>query len=155
MGYGTEDAFARMIGRTLASVALSSNKAQIVITFTDGARQTFGVEGDCCSSSWIEHLEAPNDVNGATVLAIEDGGSVDATNDDKLNPKRPPMYDGDDNNREHECLLVYSTTFRTTRGDIVLEYRNSSNGYYGGSLTDDGWESASKATTGADGEVRT
>lgn len=41
-----------------------------------------------------------------------------------------PMHGSDDYRyREHECLQVYQTHFKTAKGDIVLEYRNSSNGY--------------------------
>lgn len=127
----------RMKGRAIAAVHLDKSKDRITFQFADGGSQVFGVEGDCCSHSWIEHLEMPPNVTGATVTAIEEGGTVDATDDDALNPRRPPYYEGDVTRREHECLKVYNTTFRTDRGDIVLEFRNSSNGYYGGSLTDE------------------
>ncbi len=136
--YGLDEAIAAMTGKEIASVALANNKERLEFRFADGTGRAFTVSGDCCSSSWIEHLEMPPDVVGATLLAVEDGGSVDATDNDTLNPVRPPAWDGDNNNREHECLQVYSTTFKTTRGDIVLEFRNSSNGYYGGSLDDAG-----------------
>jgi hypothetical protein len=39
---------------------------------------------------------------------------------------------------DHECLTVYQTHFRTERGDVTLEFRNSSNGYYGGYLIYEG-----------------
>jgi hypothetical protein len=115
-------AFAKIVGKRIASVALTSNKEKIVFAFQDGTTQAFVTEGDCCSRSWIEHLEMPNDLAGATLLAVDDSAGVDVTEDKEKNA------DG------HECLQVYGTTFRTDRGDIVLEYRNSSNGYYGGWL---------------------
>ncbi len=39
-----------------------------------------------------------------------------------------------ENNPEFECLQIYKTTLKTDKGDCDVEYRNSSNGYYGGSL---------------------
>jgi hypothetical protein len=40
----------------------------------------------------------------------------------------------DDERGGQEDNKVYNTRFRTDRGDIVLEYRNSSNGDFGGEL---------------------
>ena len=118
-----------MIGKVLSSVTLSTDKEVITFTYQDGTKTRLGVEGDCCSESWIEHLEMPNDLNGATILEHRSADEVDATDDDSLNPKNE-SYHG----RVHDCLKVYSDTFVTNRGDITLEYRNSSNGYYGGNL---------------------
>jgi hypothetical protein len=122
-----------MAGRRIASIGLSDDREILTFRFMDGHEQSFGVEGDCCSRSWIEHLEAPDDVIGAEFTEYVSGGSVE--DDDKYNPIIPGKlgYHGQPD-REHECLKVYQDTFRTSRGDIVLEYRNSSNGYYGGWL---------------------
>lgn len=128
--YGVDEVIKAMIGKTLTSVCLENNKERIVFTFADGSSQAFGVEGDCCSQSWIEHLEAPNDVNGAIVLGFSED-SADATEDDT---KNPVVSKDSYQPREHESLQVYQSRFKTDRGEIVLEYRNSSNGYYGGTL---------------------
>jgi hypothetical protein len=68
--------FKTLIGRTLESVVLSDDKERFTLKFQDGFEKSYGVEGDCCSSSWIEHLETPNDLRGAKLLAVEDGGAV-------------------------------------------------------------------------------
>lgn len=111
-----------MIGKKLASVSLNETKDRITFRFDDGSERAFGVEGDCCSSSWIEHLEMPGDVAGATLTAVTDSAPI--TQD---------HAEHDDENGG-DSIEVYNTVFRTDRGDIVLEYRNSSNGYYGGYL---------------------
>ncbi len=148
--YGIEEAITRMVGRKLAAVTLDKAGDRITFSFADGCAQVFGVEGDCCSRSWIEHVETMGAVEGATLLAVEDSSTIDATEDDALNPMqtRPPQWEGDTERqeREHDCLQVYRTTFKTDCGEIVLEYRNSSNGYYGGSLTDEGWQPAESDT---------
>jgi hypothetical protein len=41
----------------------------------------------------------------------------------------------DDNHPEHDCLQVYGLKVTTNKGEIVIDYRNSSNGYYGGNLS--------------------
>lgn len=112
--------FKNMLNRKIASVELNNPKDTITFTFQDGFERTFSVEGDCCSSSWIEHLEMPNDIVGATLLDVDDGA--------------PITQDHDAHDDGGECIQVYNTAFKTDRGEIVLEYRNSSNGYYGGYL---------------------
>lgn len=83
--------------------------------FADGTEARFDVFGDCCSSSWIEHLETPVDLEGATLMAVSS-----AWMDTKENA--------------YDVVKSYETTFVTDRGAISVEYRNSSNGYYGGNL---------------------
>lgn len=116
--------FSNMLGRPLATVSLSSDKSEVTFRFQDGGSRSFAAHGDCCSQSWIEHLETPTDVSGATLMSVEDSAPV--TQDH-------PDHDGDHRDNRIE---VYNTVFRTTAGDVVLEYRNSSNGYYGGYLVD-------------------
>ncbi|HEY6875584.1 MAG TPA: hypothetical protein VI384_04420 [Candidatus Dormibacteraeota bacterium] len=116
--------FKNMLGRKLKTVSLDASKSRITFDFADGFSRSFGVEGDCCSTSWIEHLEMPGDIDGATLLSVEDSAPI--TQD---HPEHDDENGGD-------SIGVYNTVFRTDRGDIVLEYRNSSNGYYGGYLVD-------------------
>lgn len=111
--------YANMIGKKLKSAELSADKQRITFRFQDGFARSFGVDGDCCSSSWIEHFETPGRLDGAELLGVEDSASVQI-----------------DNHPEHDCLQVYWTKFNTSVGSIVLEFRNSSNGYYGGYLID-------------------
>ena len=116
--------FDDMIGRTLTSVRLNAKCNRVTFCFEDGFARAFGVEGDCCSNSWIEHLELPRDVAGAKLLSVEDSNRI--TQDH-------PEHDEENGG---EAVAVYNTRFLTDRGEIVLEYRNSSNGYYGGFLVD-------------------
>lgn len=116
--------FDNMRGRSLRRVSLSRDKTKITFEFEDGFKRSFGVSGDCCSDSWIEHLEQPKDVSGAIVVEVVHA-DIDAF--DKKDEETGLFS---------EYIQVYNTTFHTTRGDIVLEFRNSSNGFYGGYLVD-------------------
>ena len=111
----------RLINRKIVNVEQSQDGVNFFIEFEDG-KEKFYVDADCCSESWIEHLEVPNDINGATLLSVHEADMIDGGSDIA------------GNRGEQECLSVYETRFCTNKGDIVLEYRNSSNGYYGGSL---------------------
>lgn len=103
-----------LAGRNLVSVEARDDGKHLVFIFADG-EVVYSAEGDCCSHSWIEHLTVPPDVAGAQITAWaeqEMGEKAD----------------------EYETIRVYQTSFRTDKGDIVVEYRNASNGYYGGWL---------------------
>lgn len=118
--------FKNMIDRVLRKVSLGDGNSRITFEYADGGSRSFGVEGDCCSSSWIEHLEMPPDIDGARLLSVDDSAPI--TQD----------HSAHDEENGGDSISVYNTVFRTDRGDIVLEYRNSSNGYYGGYLVDAG-----------------
>lgn len=117
-----ERMFGGMFGKPLAKVTLVDDGDEIRFEFRDGSVVAFGVDGDCCSKSWIEHLEMPNDIVGAIILSAEESDTITSDHDEH------------DDENGGESIQVYNTRFVTDRGEIVLEYRNSSNGYYGGNL---------------------
>lgn len=107
-----------LIGKTLRAVEVGDEKQLLTLTFDGGLTALFRTYGDCCSQTWIEHFSVPDDLReGATLLAVDEMDEPDEFQDPDL-----------------DCVRVYQTKFRTTRGDVVVEYRNASNGYYGGSL---------------------
>jgi len=114
--FGTGDDYEGM-DKPLSSVSVNDDRTRLTFAFQDGTAAMFDAEGDCCSNSWIEHLTVPDDVAGAVITAVLDG--------------RMSQSDAD----EDRLLQVYNTHFRTAKGDIIVEYRNESNGYYGGYLT--------------------
>jgi hypothetical protein len=105
-------------------VALHLNKDNDELTFVSPTTvYVYSSEGDCCSQSWIEHITVPSDIVGATITG-------------KTEPELP-AHDGTlpGPHPDHEELAIYHTAWQTTRGEIIAEYRNSSNGYYGGWMT--------------------
>ena len=107
----------KLAGKKLRAASLNRATDSLCLEFDDGTAQWFTTDAECCSSSWIEHLATPDDIGGAELVGV-----------DEIDIRR------EDDHPDHDCLRVYETRFRTTRGDIVCEYRNASNGYYGGSL---------------------
>jgi hypothetical protein len=86
---------------------------------TDKGVFKFVVDADCCSHTWINDLTGVSNVLGKQVTAVEDvedGSPLDNT-----------MEGG-------EYIQFYAKELRTTGGVLTVCYRNSSNGYYGGSL---------------------
>lgn len=126
MGY--HDDFKEIIGKTLASVEQGhrvigrephTHELDTIEFHLEGVDEPvrYSAEGDCCSRSWIEHSDIP-EVAGLSVVSVEE----------------TELENGD--NKDGDYIQVYNTRFILSNGQmIVLEYRNSSNGYYGGYLT--------------------
>lgn len=106
-----------LIGKTITAVWLAEDRK--AIRFDAGEEQIVArCDGDCCSSTWIENIEAPEALIGSPVLAAADLAMPDRE------------YDHD----KFEVLAFYGFKITTAKGDCVIDYRNESNGYYGGSL---------------------
>ncbi len=113
-----------LIGRKIVEVR--GDKYSIGFVMDDGAGgqlyQQYDACGDCCSNTWIEHVSGVPLVIGGIVQSVEDKGM--GAHDDPV----------------HDYLRTYRTSIITDKGQLDIEYRNASNGYYGGSLehgTDD------------------
>lgn len=107
-----------LIGKKLLSVFLDSAKHNIKFV-CEGGEVTAQCDADCCSHTWVENVSLPALGLPATVLSVED---LDGLPEDKWD--------------EDQCGLTqfYGLKIVTDRGELLLDYRNESNGYYGGSL---------------------
>lgn len=110
-------------GLKINSLELSTDKTVLKINTDKGPIYLVAV-GDCCSSSWFEHISGTNNVIGGI---INDFSHLDLYSNSFA----------DENPGEYEHIQYYSTVIKTNKGQLELEYRNSSNGYYGGWLTID------------------
>lgn len=106
--------YAKCINKTITDYTW--NKEELILFFDDGSWILFQPYGDCCSKTWIEDIDTPFNLTGV-VYGIED-----------IDMLRPPQ------NEEYEYLQFYGLKIITSAGHTVVEYRNSSNGYYGGQL---------------------
>ena len=106
-----------LVGKTITKVTLSSDKMAIRFTLKNKKRIIARSDAECCSHSWIESVEAPALGFPAKVLSVED---LD------LPEKQTDSEDG--------IIAYYGLKIVTDKGDIVIDYRNESNGYYGGEL---------------------
>ena len=104
-------------GKVISALKIASDKGAIMFITNDGdviAR----AEGECCSHTWIEHISLPSLGFPATVSSVE---NIDM-------PDLGSPY-------EYDVVAYYGCKIVTDRGDIVIDYRNASNGYYGGNLS--------------------
>lgn len=78
--------------------------------------------GDCCSTTWIESIDLTEPLLYAVIKKIED---IDM-------PEGPHV--GTINHPHVDVVAYYGLRITTNKGISVIDYRNDSNGYYGGSL---------------------
>lgn len=106
-----------LIGKTVTAVYLASDKKAIRFDLDSNEQIIARADGDCCSSTWIESLDMPDALVG-TVTGVEDLTMPDLGQPD-----------------EYGTIAYYGCKISTEKGSCVIDYRNESNGYYGGNLS--------------------
>lgn len=109
-----------LVGKTITGIEIAADRQALRFILADG-EVVVDVDADCCSYSWIEHVELPALGFPATVVSVDDIEMPDGT----ASPFHP----------DTDVLAFYGCKIVTDRGEIVIDYRNDSNGYYGGSLS--------------------
>lgn len=104
-------------GKVIQQVRIADDKKAILFV-TDKGEVIAKCDGDCCSSTWIEHLSLPAYGLPARVISVE-------------NLNMPDLGSPD----EYDVIAYYGCKIVTDKGDLVIDYRNESNGYYGGNLS--------------------
>lgn len=113
--YSTRYSLDRLIGVVLEDFGWSEWSDTVFLYSTSHVYILCAV-GDCCSESWFEHIELPAlGVKGAKILSYDEKDLDESFEDDKLG-----------------YTSIYSFCLHTDKGDLDLELRNTSNGYYGG-----------------------
>jgi hypothetical protein len=105
-----------LVGRVLTGVQIAEDKEALRF-LTDGGEVIARCDADCCSHTWVESVDLPARGFPALVPSVENI---------ELNADKDTQ-DGE--------LQFYGCKIATDKGDIIIDYRNESNGYYGGSLS--------------------
>lgn len=105
-----------LIGKTINEFWIADDSLALKLV-TDSGDIIANVDADCCSYTWIESVEAPDAAVGSPVL-------------EAVNIDMPDLGTLEN----HDCMQYYGFRIRTAKGDCIIDYRNDSNGYYGGSL---------------------
>ena len=113
-----------LVGKTIKELKIADDKLALLFDCDDGDH-VVRVDGDCCSNTWVEGVELPALGFPATVTEVNDLNMPD---------------DGSEQAQSGE-LAFYGCQIKTDKGEIVIDYRNESNGYYGGNIVfpDDGY----------------
>lgn len=129
-----DKALAHLIGQRVSAVYFSED----LLTFVNDVGHTlsFQVEGDCCSHSYFADFVGLDKLLGNKVIEV---GEIELTDDDKAllahyGVKHEIPWE------DYEDIKVYGYKIVTEHpqwGPVtsVFSFRNSSNGYYGGWMT--------------------
>ena len=110
-----------LVGKTVTALRVLNDESCLVVETTSGPL-VFCVAGDCCSESWFADITGALNLIGGTVQTVEQAAL--------------PDYNCDDGRGRQEVDEVYGYRIATTKGHCVIAFRNSSNGYYGGWLSE-------------------
>jgi len=100
-----------LVGRKIIGIF---PKSECIIFDTDKGGLSYTVEGDCCSYSWFESIQGVDALLLGTVTEVEEL-FIDSWTDET-----------------DELIQSYGFKIKTNKGYATIEFRNSSNGYYGG-----------------------
>lgn len=119
MNYSHE--YTDLIGETIVSAKKDLLGDWLEFTMKSGKVIRLTTYGDCCSQTWIEGIDLPAMLYGK-IMAVEDIDMPD------LGTVQTPLCS------YPECVQYYGLKITTTKGSCVIDYRNNSNGYYGGDI---------------------
>ena len=103
------------IGSTILSVEIAEDRKALRFSTSMG-EVIAKMDGDCCSNIWVEHIDLPALGFPAKVIEVRD---LD------LDRREEAGY---------EVTEFYGCEIKTDKGDMTIDYRNESNGYYGGNI---------------------
>lgn len=110
-----------LVGRRISNFLLSDDRETITLK-TDKGNVIGSCYADCCSTTWIEDLADEMALVDATILNVED---IDMPNLGNISTSHMHYP---------EEVAYYGLRITTNKGICVIDYRNNSNGYYGGSI---------------------
>lgn len=107
-----------LVGKRVKALYIDECESTLAFA-TDAGIVSYETYGDCCSQTWFADIVGVNALIGGVVSSVEDmdlGG-----------------YNVDDGRCRQEYDSVYGYKIITDKGYVDIVFRNSSNGYYGGS----------------------
>ena len=108
-----------LIGKKITGLRI--NEYQNVLVFdTDQGAVGYETNGDCCSETWFADITGVSALIGGSVATVEEV-SMDG-------------YNVEDGRARQQYDEAYGYKLTTDKGYVDIVFRNSSNGYYGGSI---------------------
>jgi hypothetical protein len=109
-------------GRTVTAVIVGYEEQYLVLETTTGP-VIWETDADCCSNTWFSDVVGLPSLLGHPILAASELADVS-----------PFETEEEQNRTRQEEDKVYGVRLLTEAGVCDVVYRNSSNGYYGGSI---------------------
>lgn len=108
-----------LINEYVTGLRISDDQEYLAIDTPD-AMIVYQAVGDCCSETWFAYIINVKALINATVKRVEN--------------LELPNYNLDDGRCRQNEDVAYGIRLTTNKGETDIIYRNSSNGYYGGSV---------------------
>lgn len=108
-----------LLNRIITKVLVSDDQHRIQFV-TDQGPINYSLYGDCCSETWFSDILNVSDIINSKVIEVS--------------CLELPDYNCDDGRSRQEVDEVYGYSIKTEKGSCEVIFRNSSNGYYGGSI---------------------
>ena len=110
-----------LVGRKILSYKLE-NEGDELTFFTDKGKIVYNTYGDCCSVSWFSDVYNFDALLGQVVNEVVER--------QKWSDEETKKAEAQGN---YDVLSLYGYLIKTDKGTCDIEFRNDSNGYYGGS----------------------
>lgn len=107
-----------LLNQKVKKIEINAENDSLVF-ITDKEEFVYNAWGDCCSITWFSHIAGIKNLLGQTVTKVIEHKSRDATEEEY----KEGNYDD---------LEIYGFALETKKGTCDIEFRNDSNGYYGG-----------------------
>lgn len=107
-----------LIGKTVSGLRVNDDQSVLTFNHPDGTNTSYDTYGDCCSETWFADITGVLALLGGKVIGVED----------------VRMESVDDGRTRQDEDKFYGVKLKTDKGFVDIVYRNSSNGYYGGSI---------------------
>jgi hypothetical protein len=125
----------------IKEVLVDVYKSVLTLKAEDGRRVRLVLDGDCCSESYFENnsIADAKSIIGETLVKIQPvrEGST-----------RKRVENADALGFNQEYVVYHALKITTNKQELVLDWRNESNGYYDGTCIVVGW-----VVVGKDGEL--
>ena len=116
----SKEKIANIIGKTLH--AITEYEGDLILNL--GNKEiVFQAVGACCSESWIESVESPTQPE--VIVSFEEI---------EISPTFEPKPSVKKDHTEMDHVRYYFYKLTTDKSSYLIEMRNNSNGYYGGTL---------------------
>lgn len=109
-----------LVGKKILSLSVDGERQHILSFETSEGPISYYADGDCCSESWFADITGVSAMVGGTVSRVDEI-SMDG-------------YNVKDGRGRQEDDMAYGYKIVTDKGYGDIVFRNSSNGYYGGSI---------------------
>lgn len=108
-----------LIGKTVKRLRVSEDQG-ILAFDTDQGIVAYETDADCCSETWFADILGIKELIGGTVTGVEE---LDM-----------PEHHMEDSRSRQDYDVLYGWRLKLRPGSTEIIFRNSSNGYYGGSI---------------------